>query len=404
MQFWSERRGDALVDGPSVEFLVFWQAVRRLDTARAAVALYYAAIAHGRGGIHPRRPVLDYVGGTGRERRLRIGWVDRRQSRSSATYLNTELGGIGGRPVELVECAYSPSDPTSCGTTFAGDPSVALAIVAGFGGNLEFADSFDPDVPVIASNIEANTQAPSYFPSYSARWIAGARLADRLLGTDPGSIATMAVDDVRALAAPSVPDREVIGVAIGDTEPDAADLAQLIVDAGANTAGALLVTNYSAVPGFCANLEGALDLLGISPIVITTQCPPIDGWYMVGLGFNPSTPDLTDGAAALLAASAQYGERNPSDDLAGRYGVDLRPFADLLTAAKIINAAGGPDTDRATLRQALQDFTGPAILHGAMDCSLNTIDFVLPRSCVKSVDAYQYVDGAFVTLEPVDIS
>ena len=138
--------------------------------------------------------------------------------------------------------------------------------------------------------------------------------------------------------------------------------------------------------------------------MITTQCPPIDGWYMVGLGFNPSAPDLTAGAAALLAASAHYGGRNPSDDLARRYGVDLRPFADLLTAAKIINAAGGPDTDRATLRQALQDFTGPAILHGEIDCSLNTIDFILPRSCVKSVDSYHYADGAFVTLEPVDIS
>lgn len=358
--------------------------------------------------------MLDYVGGTAGPASgepVRIGWVDdgfagNDAIRAAATYVNTELGGIAGRPVELVECAYAPADPTSCGATLAGDRSPALAIVASFGAARGFADTpWDHDVPVIVSNIELSTQEPSYFPSFSDRWIAGARLADRLLGTDPGNIATMAVDDVAWVAASSVPGREVIGVAIGGTDPDAEGLAQMIVDAGANTSGALLVTNYSGVQGFCAKLEGALDLLGISPIVITTQCPPVDGWYMIGLGFNPSAPDLTDGSAALLAASALYAERKPSDELGGgRYGFDLRPFADLLTAARIINAAGGPDADRTTLRQALHDFTGPAILHGEMDCSLNAIPVALSRSCVKFVDAYQYVDGAFVTLERLDIS
>ncbi len=40
----SQRRGEPFVDGPSVEYLAFWEAVRRLPTRPGTVvALYYAA-------------------------------------------------------------------------------------------------------------------------------------------------------------------------------------------------------------------------------------------------------------------------------------------------------------------------------------------------------------------------
>jgi RNA polymerase sigma-70 factor (ECF subfamily) len=91
MQFWSrQRRGDALVDGPSVEFLVFWQAVRRLPTRpRAAVALYYA----GDRTMAEVASILGVPDGTVRSdlSRARIvlakemGWNDADRSRPSAS-------------------------------------------------------------------------------------------------------------------------------------------------------------------------------------------------------------------------------------------------------------------------------------------------------------------------------
>ncbi len=92
----------------------------------------------------------------------------------------------------------------------------------------------------------------------------------------------------------------------------------------------------------CNVLEGALEQLNVTPVVVTNLCQsPVEDWYYVGLSYNLDDPAYETGAATAVAKLAQYGV-TPSDPQGG-FGDDPYNFADILTAAKIINSLGGPD-------------------------------------------------------------
>ncbi len=94
---------------------------------------------------------LDFVGGTSGPASgppVRIGLAGRNPAASQAAvdFVNAELGGIKGRPIELDACTWTqPDEATACGTQLSQDPSVPLVISTL--DSPEFLDAFGTDKP-----------------------------------------------------------------------------------------------------------------------------------------------------------------------------------------------------------------------------------------------------------------
>jgi branched-chain amino acid transport system substrate-binding protein len=84
---------------------------------------------------------LKYTGGTAGKASgepYRVGYVSQDDflpaatvgASAAAAFINNELGGVGGRPLELVKCPVStPEDAAQCGTKLANDATISLVIV-----------------------------------------------------------------------------------------------------------------------------------------------------------------------------------------------------------------------------------------------------------------------------------
>ena len=74
--------------------------------------------------------------------------------RAAVEYVNAELGGAGGRPIEIVECPIvAVADGAACGAQFANDDSIALVITGTLVvGNKELYDALNGNKPLIIGN------------------------------------------------------------------------------------------------------------------------------------------------------------------------------------------------------------------------------------------------------------
>ena len=108
---------------------------------------------------------LEYTGGTAGEATgepIRFGYANTEALLPEATvgvkaavaYVNAELGGIGGRPIEIVECQVNtPEDGAACGAQFANDDSITLVLTGVIlQGNAEFYEALNGNKPILIGN------------------------------------------------------------------------------------------------------------------------------------------------------------------------------------------------------------------------------------------------------------
>jgi hypothetical protein len=359
---------------------------------------------------------LNYVGGSAGPPvgdPVRIGFahpataVTGEASAAAVSFLNDSLGGITGQPVELVDCAWSDSATASaCGTQFANDATIQLVLTTDdtypAPGSNEFSTALGDEKPSFGGFVVSLGEQRAYEPSLQADVLALFSLARQLLPAGPLQIAIISDGDYRNLS-PTVPDVSIVGVLVTDFSSSASSIADQIRAANAEGADVFAMVN----PGFyCEALRGALELLGGSPIVIVNQCDfREEGWYYLDVPYNPDSPSVETGAAMVAAKTRQYGVPR-GDGVGGFFNFPALAFGNVLTAAKILNSLGEGATT-AEIRQALLDFTGPAIMTGPQDCSqkdvVAPVIIPLPFSCATTVNALQVQNGKFVTLDPVEI-
>ncbi|WP_255649297.1 ABC transporter substrate-binding protein [Frankia sp. ArI3] len=79
-------------------------------------------------------------------------------ARAAVAYVDAELGGVGGRPIELVSCSVNvPEDAARCGAQMANDASLSLVIVGGLSvGNKEFYDAVGGRKAILIGNALAS--------------------------------------------------------------------------------------------------------------------------------------------------------------------------------------------------------------------------------------------------------
>lgn len=369
---------------------------------------------------------LAYTGGTAGAASgdpIRLGYVNQEALFPEATlgieaaveYVNAELGGAAGRPIELVECQINTAeDGAACGAQFANDDSI-VAVLTGASnlGNKELYDSLAGHRPVLIGNgLTADdflTPAGVSFMAGSTGVIAG-MAKFTIADFAPETVAVVFVDNAGGQTAANILLKPafdaagitstLVGVPETATGPDVAAAMQA---AGADTADVFV--SLLTLQGCIASFD-ALQSLGIDPVVVTTGLcfgTPMtqhladlgvpgdypDGWYFGGYGYSYFRPDLDSGMATYVAKVHQYGEPVGGATTIEYTGFAGPMFANLLTITKFINGLGADDLGFDSLDATMRSFTGPAMIQaGPIACGLPP--FV--AACGHQMSIQQYLD------------
>ncbi len=242
-------------------------------------------------GRRPRRSrtstawALEYTGspgGAAEGEPIRIGYANSEPFfpestvgvRAAVEYVNAELGGAGGRPIEIVECPIvAVADGAACGAQFANDDSIALVLTGTLVvGNKEFYDAINGNKPLIIGNgltvDDFVTPAGQSFTAGAVGVVAG--MTEFILEEfQPETVAIIANDNAAGQAAANVlvkPALDAAGVQsslvfVADTAT-APDVTSAMEAAGAGTADVFL--SLVTLPN-CINMYDSIRSLGIDP-------------------------------------------------------------------------------------------------------------------------------------------
>lgn len=362
-----------------------------------------------------------YVGGSGPADDsldpVRIGYVNQQGGEIEVTalnvegveiaaeYINTEAGGVDGRPVEIVTCfiANSEEEGQQCGQQFANDDSI-VAIVTGptVVGTESFYAAIAGEKPVVAG-VSVN---PTDIVQENAAVLYGgaayvlaplATFAQEALGVESGALIYPegSGQDDAAAGQSSAFESLGIPVEVVSYAPNEPDLTVPLLAAGAVDAD--LVMPVIGQPD-CVRFAEAQRQLGIpdekvlaSPVCLTPSV--IEGlgdfpkWtYAVAssLGIDPNDPSVPPFTEIL--------EAQGHADLISDPWV-LVGFGQLMTLAKWLNAAGGDFLSEDVFAE-MSSFGGPMILGSpVLDCGKYP---AAPAVCNDHTQFYRYDgDGVF---------
>jgi branched-chain amino acid transport system substrate-binding protein len=342
---------------------------------------------------------------------------------SGVWFVNNFLGGVGGRPIELVKCfVVDETDSQKCAQEMlANDEVQAVLVGAMASANLPLLETLKDKKPVFIPN---PLTPEEFFATDAYAFTPGG----------PGVIQGMAVFTAKYL--PEYENREVKKVAVLYSEnaagvvafevltkpilekfgieitavplPDTAgptEMASAIQSSGAATADVLypIVT----VQG-CIGIYDALATLEITiPVVTTGLCSGVpmqdhvkakgapgslpDGWYFGDYGYAyeiPGNPDNDTYIDAALAWARETGVENPEYTGFGR-----PTFGSLLTLVKFMNDGA---LDASALRAAAKAFTGPMWAGvGEFKCGGNA---AFPSLCGFSIGIQQQQGDTLVSI------
>ncbi len=344
-------------------------------------------------------------------------------ARSAVWLINNFLGGIGGRPIELVECFVSKEeDGQKCAQEMLANEDVQVVVTgAMFNGTAPLLDGLKDKKPVILGN---PTTTPEFLATDAFAFTSGspgvvqgmsvfaANYLGELEGKEIKKAAVVYNDNpagtiaFTALTKPVLEGLglEVTGVPVPDTA-GATEMATAIQSSGADTADVFLplVTVQS-----CIGIYDAIKTLEIDTAVVTTGLcfgTPMqdhmksvgesgklpDGWYFVGYGYsyeiagNPEQDAYNDAVFA-------WAETEGIEDLEYT-GFSGPTFATFMTVAQFMN---GGAADGAGIRTAAKSFAGPQwMVAGDMQCGSNA---VFPSLCGFSVGVQQQQGSEYVSI------
>jgi branched-chain amino acid transport system substrate-binding protein len=383
---------------------------------------------------------LAYTGGTAAAASgdpIKVGYVNQENFfpentigvNAAVEFINTELGGVGGRPIELVPCTVTVAeDGTKCGTELANNAEVALVLTGTLlFGNKELYDALNGNKPVILGNgvtaDDFTTTAGVSFFSGGPGVNAGLAIFIRDFLKDTKSVAVIANNDPAAQAAANaifkpIMDKAGIPTTIVSIDPtaSAADVQSALTAVGADKADVLvpIVTIQQ-----CINVYDSVVALGIDPTVVTTGLcfgtPLTDhlaeagekgtvpnGWYFGDYGYSPYMSDPENGTDTMRVKLQEYGVPSPGATTLEWTGFAGPSFANALTMAKILNTLGADKAlDVKAVDTALRGFTGPMLQQaGPLSCGKQVIAGipVFVALCASQMGIHQYKDGEWLSI------
>jgi len=289
-------------------------------------------------------------------------------------YINTEAGGIGGHPLEVVTCfvANTEEEGQQCGLQFANDDSI-VAVVSGptFTGTEAFYAALAGSKPVVhgVSVSAADTVQETAAILYGgAKYILApyATFARDTLGVTSAALVYPegAGQDEAAAGQSTAFEAAGIPTEVVSYPANTPDLTVPLIAAGAQDVDLVMpVIN----PADCVKFQQAIEQLGIpdeqvlaSPICINAavaeELGDLPQWiYAVASSLSidptdPSVPPYTD----ILTAQGQEAHIGDPWVLVG--------FGQTMTAAKFLNSIGPDGLTTDAITSEMDAFTGPLIL------------------------------------------
>jgi branched-chain amino acid transport system substrate-binding protein len=297
-------------------------------------------------------------------------------SQMAVKYINTELGGIGGHPLQLVTCfiASAEEEGTGCAQKFLANKNIHVVSMGGVViGDQSFFATLGGKLPVVSG--------------VAALPIDGAQQNTAVLFGDGthvlGPMGTYAKDVLHAKTAaviypndPStLPGAQAVqaglkaaGVTVKMAPYPATqtDLTGVLTAAGATTAD--MVVPFVSAPT-CVNIAKALVQLGITDIKKIVSAPLcLNGQVAAGLGGD--FPKWTYSIASSLFGDPSDPGMPAYEAVAKKYSTpadspdpwNIVDFGQTLTIAKIMNQIGYDNLSQATILAGLKAFKGPQAL------------------------------------------
>lgn len=294
---------------------------------------------------------------------------------AAVDYVNNELGGIGGHPLELRTCLIvsSEEEGQKCGQQMANDPDVR-AVLTGqmIVGNASLYETIGDSKPVLGTpTVPADYDVDNNF---------------NLLGAGFTGLPAMAIYAATTLKA------EKVAMVYAD-EPGgqaaAALVEQFMNDYGVeltkvpvpttttDVIGAITATDAASADVFlavftaplCIQTAKAMDQLKLDvPVVSTVLCMDqavsealgdIPPWTFGVDSESPFLPEASPEVATYVSKLRQY-----AGDDANIAGFAPNTFAKVLTLAKVINDLGVEGATPAAVTRAVRSFTGPMWMGG----------------------------------------
>ena len=338
-------------------------------------------------------------------------------------FINNFLGGVGGRPIELVKCFVTKEeDGQKCAQEMLADDEVQVVLVGVMlNGNAPLLDTLKDKKPVLLPNPVTTpeflaTDGYAFTPGspgvIQGLSVFAAKYLPEIEGKEVNSVAVVYNDNpagtvaFEALTKPLLEGLglSVTGVPVADTA-GSTEMATAIQSSGADTADVFypLVT----VQG-CIGIFDALRTLEVETSVVTTALcsgTPMkdhlsglgidgdlpEGWYLGGYGYSydiPGNPENDAYIDVALSWAKETGLENPQYT-----GFGGPTFGSLITLVKFMTDGA---TDSAALRETSKAFTGPMWASvGAFKCGGNP---VFPSLCGFSIGIQQQKDGKVVSV------
>jgi len=302
---------------------------------------------------------------------------------ATVKFLNEELSGIDGHPVELVKCfIQSEEDGQKCGAEFlnAGVPVInqALAVF----GNASLYKTLAGKVPVLvgtpASSLDSSSKSVFSFTGGQPSVIYAMAQDTKNIGSENAAILFIGDPAGKFVASQiAVPALDQLGVDHSKVvyftpEATTPDIVSALQAAGGSSAGSIFF-NPSG-PQQCVALFDAMRQLGIDkPVVATPICNAdlfIDhtggkptNWRIWGFGENPRVAS-NDQVQVFTNVMDTYGQSQ------FKYvGFAPSTMRDLLTIAKLGNEIGADQISPETMQSAILRFRGPAFMTpGPQNC------------------------------------
>ncbi len=377
---------------------------------------------------------LSYTGGTAgkatQSTPVRIGYVNQQYGSPSypentagakvaVQYINQQLGGLQGHPIEIVPCfVATEEDGQKCGTQFLNDATIKVVLTGTLViGNDSLYKVLGGQKPIIIGN---GLAASDFIQAGAVTYMPGAPgvisgLAKWIIDGGVGTVKTVAVvasNDAGATAAAKLifaPALEKAGIKVTQVfiSPTAqgADVASAVKAAGGGTADVFVP--IVPVQG-CIAVYDALKSLGIKPTVVTSGLcfgtPLIqhlggtfpEGWYFGAYGVNYFIPPQKSIPASEQLALYQdiVKQYNPNMEYTGFAGPT---FGNMLTIAQIYNKLG-IDATGTQLTDAIKNFSGPQWGIPGTPVACGKISPVFPTLCVGQMGIEQFKGGKWIPI------
>lgn len=362
---------------------------------------------------------LGYVGGPGGSASgepIRIGYINQDGGAIvvsgvhddgvdfAVEFINEQAGGIGGRPIEIVQCfiANAEEEGQQCGQQFANDDSI-VAVISGptVIGTQSFYAALAESKPVVhgvSVNPVDTTQPNVAVLNGGAVYILApfATFAQEVLGVE--SAALVYSEETQADAAAGQASAfETLGIPVNVVSypQNTPDLTVPLLAAGAQEAD--IVMPVIAQPE-CVKFAEAQRALGIpdekvlaSPVCLNPAT--IEGlgdfpeWYYAittSLGSDANDPAVVPYQAFLTEIGQEQFIPDPWV---------LVGFGQMMTLAKWLNAIGPDDITTEAILEQMAAFEGPLILGSpVVDCGRYP---EAPGNCGDHTQFYRYTGGGF---------